>query len=175
MVKYNHIAAMSENKSSTARALLASITSNQPQLHGKVCSSTLEFEIYELLRGTGIVPDFVSVEDCIYSILYPTTLADYVEGANPPSSEQLTLIHNKIDQLVYKLHSAGVLHGDLHGHNVVLNPDTLDVRLIDLEHAQLIADLWDDPTSHLEFFNDFWDSNYTNVPEMLNHEYSMYK
>jgi Ser/Thr protein kinase RdoA (MazF antagonist) len=53
------------------------------------------------------------------------------------------------------MHNIGILHGDLHGDNIVFNSYDNDVRIIDLDGAVYIKDVKE---SDIEKYNDFWDT-----------------
>ncbi|MHC1728672.1 MAG: serine/threonine protein kinase [Syntrophobacteraceae bacterium] len=51
-------------------------------------------------------------------------------GSRFPLGDFFT-ISCKIAQALHRVHEAGILHGGIKPHNILVNPDTLDIRLID--------------------------------------------
>jgi tRNA A-37 threonylcarbamoyl transferase component Bud32 len=67
------------------------------------------------------------------------------------------------------LHSLNVYHGDLHTHNIVINPDTGDIRIIDFGESRLINELSD---KDIKYFNKFLEPTepFTCPQDMLAYE-----
>jgi serine/threonine protein kinase len=59
----------------------------------------------------------------------------------------------KIEEAIDKMHNLSVLHGDLHGSNIVFDRSN-DVRIIDFDESKFINDLKPD---ELEKYASFWD------------------
>lgn len=80
---------------------------------------------------------------------WPRTLGSYVEenGRIPP------FLANKIKEKIVRLHSLGILHGDLHGENIVTDGE--EVRLIDFGECVWIKDI---TIETIRFFKRFWDT-----------------
>jgi tRNA A-37 threonylcarbamoyl transferase component Bud32 len=97
---------------------------------------------------------------------YPMTLEDYKDKGG-----QVRDFAEAIDALIDQMHDLGLIHGDLHSNNIVLNPDSREVRLIDFERTQYLNEVDFRQISH------FWDveSAYTRSDEILDHEYQMYR
>lgn len=55
------------------------------------------------------------------------------------SLEQSLEVVRKVARIVDALHQRGILWGDISSNNVLVHPKTLDVRIIDLEGAQLLG------------------------------------
>jgi tRNA A-37 threonylcarbamoyl transferase component Bud32 len=70
---------------------------------------------------------------------YPMTIGKYIDEHNPNIPE----LEKKIDGLIDILHSHNILHGDLHAENIVIDPSTMDVRIIDFEdgHTKFFSDI----------------------------------
>ena len=71
---------------------------------------------------------------------YPTTIGQYIDMLNEERNTFITEsdigeIAVKIYSLIDTLHSMGILHGDLHAENIVFDPETKDVRIIDFEEG----------------------------------------
>ncbi len=76
----------------------------------------------KLATNAGIAPSIISIEENKVTMeKFPTTLGNY-KGKD---------ISKKIRRLISKLHDLGIIHGDLHSHNIVVDPSTEEVRLID--------------------------------------------
>ncbi len=71
----------------------------------------------------------------------------------------------KIFQLITQLHELGIFHGDLHASNIVLNPLTNEVRLIDFETCCFIKDI----TSKI-----LQEYNCQNLEELLDIDYDCF-
>jgi len=66
---------------------------------------------------------------------------DYIDNASHVSSANLTVkIQQKIVQAFDRIHSLGVLHGDLRPENILVGPDG-DVWIIDFEFSRIAAEL----------------------------------
>jgi hypothetical protein len=71
---------------------------------------------------------------------YPFALGQYIDSLNEDDvygrdvkeSDILVLSH-KIYDMIDRLHEHGILHGDLHAENIVLDPETNDIKIIDFE------------------------------------------
>lgn len=109
-----------------------------------------------------------ALEDGDYRIemeKYPTDLMDYAEEGG-----DIEEFEPKIDDLIERLHELGLIHGDLHARNIVVNPETGVVRLIDFEHTQYLDEI------NYEEVSAFWgeDPPFTTEDQFLQHEYEMY-
>jgi serine/threonine protein kinase len=93
------------------------------------------------VAGTGILPDFTIEGDTLMLRRYPMTLAAYIEANDITTIEQLGGVAAAIDDKIGALHELGIVHLDLHTQNIVLDPATGDVRLIDLGMSRFIRDL----------------------------------
>ena len=60
-------------------------------------------------------------------------LGTYIDINKITTLEMLGEITGRIENLINKLHDNGIFHGDLHVNNIVIDPETKEVRLIDLE------------------------------------------
>lgn len=64
-----------------------------------------------------------------------TTLLNYIRSINIHKSEKdginLGIIINKIGETIKYMHSNGIAHRDIKPENIMVNPDNLDVKLID--------------------------------------------
>ncbi len=124
---------------------------------------------------------------------YDIDLGDYIDDLVDKLNRNITLedlakigdIPNKINNLICKLHNNGILHGDLHAKNIVLNIDTMDLRIIDI--GQYIKGKgnptkWINEISQkdIDFYNSFWDTKNNaskkleTTEELLEHEKIMW-
>jgi tRNA A-37 threonylcarbamoyl transferase component Bud32 len=98
-----------------------------------------EVIIMQQLKGLGITPEFKVVRRperlVLYIKRYPCTLAMYFDRVG-----NINKYREKIKQLVQKLHENGIIHHDLHRSNIVLDPKTDDVRLIDFGESFTVVE-----------------------------------
>jgi len=78
----------------------------------------------------------------------------YIEDNNIVELSQLGDVPNKILDLIDQLHSLDIFHGDLHTSNIVFNPETDDVRLIDFGESRRISQM---SKKDISYFNEFFD------------------
>src|SRR5207249_4304070 len=57
------------------------------------------------------------------------------------SKEDISKYYTKIKELIDKLHNIGIIHGDLNSNNIVINPKTDDVRLINFDKSYFITQI----------------------------------
>lgn len=81
-------------------------------------------------------------------------------------------IRDQIAELTSRLHDLDILHGDLHTRNIVINPKTSVVRLIDFGESKLISSLAEDD---IDYCNRFWDTSFTTVEEVVDYDFVMWK
>ncbi len=93
------------------------------------------------VAGAAILPDFTIEGSTLKMRRYPMTLAAYIEANDITSVEQLGDIAAAIDDKIGRLHDLGIVHMDLHTQNIVIDPESGDVRLIDLGMSRWLADL----------------------------------
>ncbi len=91
--------------------------------------------------GADILPPFFIEKGYLYTKAYPMTLAAYIDANDITTVAQLGDIAATIDDKIGRLHDLGIVHMDLHTQNIVIDPATGDVRLIDLGMARWIRDL----------------------------------
>lgn len=101
-----------------------------------------EVLIIHELKNTGVVPDF-SIERTSDGIIlktekYPLNLLQYLRTV---ASQKQESIKNSLCRAIGIMHSKGIIHGDLHLENVVINPDTQDVKIIDFDCSYLMSNL----------------------------------
>ena len=118
---------------------------------------------------------------------YPTDLGDYIENNNITSTTELNNmlgfnIDEKISDMIDELHNYGIIHGDLHENNIVINPTSKDVKFIDLDsnYSYRITELKENPelfAKVVKFFNatQMDGTEITTIEELLNYEKRMWK
>jgi tRNA A-37 threonylcarbamoyl transferase component Bud32 len=104
--------------------------------------NTNEYEFLEKLEYTNIIP---TIYDLSHKSLtderYETTLEDYIVDNNITKLEQLGIIPTLIYKLIDRIHKLGIVHGDLHTNNIVINTKNNDVRLIDFSESKWVSDM----------------------------------
>ncbi len=125
--------------------------------------------------GADILPPFFIENGYLYTKAYPMTLAAYIEAEGIKSIQQLGELATKIDDKIGALHDLGIVHLDLHTQNIVLDPSTGDVRLIDLGMARWIRDLHEgDMQDCVQFLPGFcYGTDYKG--DIMAYEYRMWK
>lgn len=127
-----------------------------------------ELEFWKKLEKTDLVPLVISVEKIgkfeyiLTTKRYPMTLGFYMEF-HP--SDQTYL--ERLPALISKLHKRGVLHGDLHLCNIVIDPKSKDMRLIDFGGSGWISELGYESLKENEFF---WGHEFDTPISMLEYE-----
>jgi tRNA A-37 threonylcarbamoyl transferase component Bud32 len=135
-----------------------------------------EKTILPLLKNTDITPDFLISDDISISQKYCCTLSEYLEEhkITPGIKED---INNKIQ----KLHSLGILHGDLHSNNIVINQDMNEIKIIDFGESKFISEIKKDKDKYIQYFNNFWEptewigSEITSIDGLLEYEFKMWE
>lgn len=81
---------------------------------------------------------------------YPMTIGKYINEHKPNIPD----IEKKINDLIDILHSHNILHGDLHAENIVIDPCTMDVRIIDFDdgYTKFFSDITDDDIKKISKF-----------------------
>ena len=135
----------------------------------------------EFLQNKNILPNFIIKDDTLIIESYPMTLKDYIQENCIFDEEELGDIPVKINLLIDKIHSMGIVHCDIHPGNIVLNPkkssnpDDFEVRLIDFELSRWIKSIsYDDMEDFMSFLPRFYPGEDC-VQDLLNYEYEMWK
>lgn len=105
--------------------------------------------ILKVCSENGIAPEIVAVDRrSVFLKKYPMTLLQYcdLQPGNVKHFESL------VDQLYDRLHALGILHVDAHGNNIVVDPETRDIRLIDFEHSMFVKDVTQEELDRLNEF-----------------------
>ncbi len=129
-----------------------------------------EYSFLNKLKNTDIVPEIHTLlKSLVVMERYPFTLGNYIEKNKFTELSELENLQQYIIKLIDNLHEKNILHGDLHSHNIVLNPDNMDVRIIDFGESRLIDELDDDD---IEYFNKFLDPTlpFTTTKQIINYE-----
>lgn len=138
-----------------------------------------ELFIYKKCSQAGISPRILSVtshgrDKLVTTEAYPTTLLAYAKSGNTVTEE---LAHH-IDLQIQKLHDLGVIHGDLHGNNILLNPGSDEpenvVKIIDFGESLLFNKCDQAALDHLNDFIDP-DTPFRTREDVLEYEKEMYK
>ncbi|MFA6089425.1 MAG: serine/threonine-protein kinase [Candidatus Woesearchaeota archaeon] len=111
------------------------------------------------LKGTGIIPDFeVEINSENNSHYYPYILKTkkypYTWGEMLEMGYDMTIYKKKLAKLIDLMHEHGIFHNDMHDNNVVVDPDTKDVRIIDLGISMTIFEVIDDEKTDQDYISD---------------------
>lgn len=98
---------------------------------------------------------------------YDITILSYFETGN-----SISLYEDSITNLVDKLHSLHIVHGDLHASNIVLNLNTDEIRLIDFGASYYMHEITEYELCNLE---KFLDQRFITIEDLLIYEKVMYK
>jgi serine/threonine protein kinase len=66
------------------------------------------------------------------------TLYDYVQRYNYDKFISNKIISN-IKKSLNKIHKAGIYHGDINTKNILINPDTIEIKYIDFGNCRLLS------------------------------------
>lgn len=135
--------------------------------------SQRELNFFQKLSELELAPEILDIQlRGQYYILkyqkYPMTLMEYYDENN-----SLGPFENKLLNLIDELHKHCILHGDLHGNNVVVDPKTTDIRLIDFGRSYHFDEVDNDVIKHL---NDFLkpDKIFLTLDDIVKFEKIMY-
>lgn len=129
-----------------------------------------ELQFWKVLEKTSLVPLVISITPSCYgkeyhlliTKRYPFTLGEWMQK-HPQDQTYL----QALPKLMHKLHKRGIIHGDLHLDNIVINPETQDMRLIDFDGSGWISELGQESLSKNEFC---WGHTFSSRESMLNYE-----
>jgi serine/threonine protein kinase len=91
------------------------------------------------------------------------TLFEYIQNYNYNKFTSNKIIH-QMKSSMNKIHKTGILHGDINSKNILINPNTLDIKLIDFGNCKLLPnkfnkdDIYFDSTK-LNFIIDYIRNN----------------
>jgi len=122
-----------------------------------------------------IFPTYEITNNLLNMKKYPMTLFEYQEKNNIENEIELDEIPEKINILIDKIHKLGIFHGDLHSNNILIDPSNMEVRIIDFGKSVLIEDLEDNSDYYIKYYNDFWETNFKTIEELLDFEYNMWR
>ena len=102
-----------------------------------------EYNLYEHFSTLKVAPKILNVKAIvnmleIETVKYPMTLSEYVDGGG-----DLETFQDQISRLISINHKNKILHGDLHSNNIVVNPETHKVRIIDFGESREFNYIYD--------------------------------
>jgi|ERR1019366_1688827 serine/threonine protein kinase len=97
--------------------------------HSKLVSQR-EYNLYKLAHDLGITPEILSIEEVDDEILLSTALYPYTLALLYKLGRDTHAIELDVMYLLSRLHNKGIIHGDVHGANIVISLEG-NVRLID--------------------------------------------
>ena len=83
------------------------------------------------------------------------------------NEEAAKIIFNQVARCASRLHQSGIVHRDYKDENVLINPLTLEVKVIDFGCATEIAESYSNPAGTPEYFPPEWFSHSEMTPEGL--------
>ena len=103
-----------------------------------------EYEILKKIQSKYVVKLFSLIENRDYSYLVlerikGDNLNHFLKNNILELNKKILLIYNIIDAFSF-LHSKGILHGDIHDKNILVNKNNLSIKLIDFEFSKSIND-----------------------------------
>lgn len=114
-------------------------------------SPDFEHEITILKKVSNNCKGLVCIKDYWFENSRYTIVTDYIEGVSLfdymrtlSKKLKITQVIKIINQIIFSLHilhSNGIAHRDIKPENIMINPDTLEVRIIDLGAACFNATL----------------------------------
>jgi serine/threonine protein kinase len=143
-----------------------------------------EKEFYKRVKDSNITPNFIFLikDDKEYVRIeeYGITLAYYIESNEIWDLKCLSHIILKLNEQIQKLHDLGIVHIDLHSKNILLNPSSFEVKLIDFDLSRFIDDLCDEDFDDFKTFlpNFRFDCKsdlQTKITYLQKYEYEMWK
>lgn len=142
----------------------------------KTVSNSIK-KILDTIRDSNICPEFTceEIRNGTWKVTmkrYPMTVGQYIDENN---GKDFSILTTKIYTLIDKLHSKGVFHGDLHAENIVLDPITMDVRIIDFEdgRTRMIDSI---KKTDIKKIREFFDTEEVNtIDELIEYERNMWK
>jgi serine/threonine protein kinase len=102
-----------------------------------------EYRFLNILNDTDLVPHIYPSDPSRFLLVerFGVSLFQYVDGKRRFSIARAVVILRNIVKCIEALHALGVVHGDIHPGNIVVNTGTLAVRLIDFEKSMFEDDL----------------------------------
>lgn len=101
-------------------------------------------------------------------VKYPMTLSGYVDNGG-----DLKRFQPHIEKLINTIHHNKVLHGDLHSDNIVVNPETNEVKIIDYGRSRYFSEV---TPSVIQQFNEFLEPEepFQTLNDIITFERTMY-
>jgi serine/threonine protein kinase len=107
-----------------------------------------EVRVMNLLRNTQVTPcllDYFRNGNYLYLVM--SFEPDFIDLSDAWkvwkgvwTVEQLQTLFNNVLIALRRIHTAGIAHGDVHDHNILVNPKTLQVLVIDFAFSCATAD-----------------------------------
>ena len=158
------------------------------EFHEKIINKQ-ELKFYKIVEKEGIAPKIIEVIKLKFSdkkyllktLKYPYTLREYCELLSTDyTTEETNLIlrpyYQQVNNIIDQLHNMGILHGDFHSDNIVVNPDDNTVKIIDFGRTRFIKDI---DLSEFGGIVDFMNVHHKNpirtIDQLLNLEKRMYR
>lgn len=131
-----------------------------------------EYVLTKKASEHGIAPDIISYDNGSLKLeKYPMTLLDYIDNGG----ELTKNIKNNIYSKVRELHKLGIYHGDLHSNNIVIEPETEEIKIIDFERSMLFEDMYEDREEIIKKINSFLEIEFNTVEEIIDFDFYMYE
>ncbi len=132
-----------------------------------------EYEFTKLFSELEIAPPILEVKPMgtyfeILLLKYPMTFSEYIDNGG-----NLEKYRQHIDQLINTIHQHGVIHGDLHSDNIVLNPGTEEIKIIDYGQSRYFREV---NPSVIQELNEFLEPNepFHSLNDIMEFEKTMY-
>ncbi len=101
-------------------------------------------------------------------------MIDFSDNLPKNKKDDVKLYDKEIALQIQKLHNMGILHDDLHGNNIVINPENGDVKIIDFGNSYFFEEIDDDVINELNSFLER-EEPFNNLEDVLLFELGMYK
>lgn len=118
------------------RGVILKLIQNLNEFHPSVVNLKNEFEIMKFLSTSDSMLQVYSFEkyESGYFLVFQDTegisLKEYARG-NSLDLETFFQIATKISDLLFTIHKSKVIHKDIKPENIIINPNSLDVKIID--------------------------------------------
>lgn len=131
-----------------------------------------ELSFYLKALKLGITPNIINIKD------NNVTMERYDKTYGLLSDDEKCKYYKDIDNMIEILHNNGILHGDLHSYNIVINTKNSCVKIIDFEMANNIEHIDDNECKSLAdiwYYSHNFPSICNNVSELIKMEKILYK
>lgn len=132
--------------------------------------------LFEQLKHLNIFPEFTMTKSSNSRYMlkmkkYKMTLGQYIDKNHYVDEKIIKIIH----MLINKIHEFGILHGDLHAENIVMN-DENDIKIIDIDSKYSRKIDNSKLTELIEFYTKFWENdNLKSIKDIVEYETNMWK